>query len=99
MKKFTKPYIDQVATVTKPHVEKARVILKPYTKKIVRTHNKFVKAATMYHRQVFTLFLIFMTFVQTISTFSSDFLKFVFMPSRIFSPLIVVYAGTIFLLL
>lgn len=52
VKKFTKPYIDQVATVTKPHVEKARVILKPYTKKIVRTHNKFVKVATMYHRQV-----------------------------------------------
>ncbi|XP_058202885.1 uncharacterized protein LOC131317337 isoform X2 [Rhododendron vialii] len=52
VKKITKPYIDQVATVAKPHVEKTRVFLKPYTKSLVRTYKKFVKAATMYHRQV-----------------------------------------------
>ncbi|KAG5565033.1 hypothetical protein RHGRI_001047 [Rhododendron griersonianum] len=52
VKKITKPYIDQVATVAKPHLEKTRVFLKPYTKNVVRTYKKFVKAATMYHRQV-----------------------------------------------
>ncbi|KAI8571454.1 hypothetical protein RHMOL_Rhmol01G0121400 [Rhododendron molle] len=52
VKKITKPYIDQVATVAKPHVEKTRVFLKPYTKNVVRTYKKYVKAATMYHRQV-----------------------------------------------
>lgn len=52
VKKFSKPYIDQVATVTKPHVEKARVVLKPYTKKLVRTYGKFLKSAARYHHTV-----------------------------------------------
>ncbi|PIA43853.1 hypothetical protein AQUCO_01800117v1 [Aquilegia coerulea] len=49
---YTKPYIDQVATVTKPHVDKARIALKPYTKKAVRLYRKFLKSATTYHEQV-----------------------------------------------
>ena len=75
-KKFTKPYIDQVATVTSPHVDKARVFLKPYTKKVTRTYRKFVKAGTMYHRRVFlpfTPFSLYSWYIQynTITAFFS----------------------------
>ncbi|KAF5726314.1 hypothetical protein HS088_TW23G01059 [Tripterygium wilfordii] len=51
-KKFSKPYIDQVATVTKPHIEKARAVLKPYTKEIVHAYGKFLEYASTYHHQV-----------------------------------------------
>lgn len=52
VKKFSKPYIDQVATATKPHVEKVRVVLKPYTKKLVHAYGKFLKSAAVYHHKV-----------------------------------------------
>lgn len=69
-KKFSKPYINQVAEITKPHVEKVRVALKPYTKQVVRSYRKFLKSANTYHHQVlvflhppwdFVLLLVFNT--------------------------------------
>lgn len=51
-KKFSKPYVDQVATATKPHVDKARATMKPYTKKAIRYYKGFLKSATTYHHQV-----------------------------------------------
>ncbi|KAL6207719.1 hypothetical protein ACLB2K_018673 [Fragaria x ananassa] len=53
-KRFSKPYVDQVATVAKPHVEKVRVVLKPYTKQAVQAYEKFLKSASTYHHQVQT---------------------------------------------
>lgn len=51
-KKFSKPYVDQVATAAKPHIEKARFALKPYTKKAVHGYRKLLETATAYHYQV-----------------------------------------------
>ncbi|EOA16656.1 hypothetical protein CARUB_v10004835mg [Capsella rubella] len=51
-KKFSKPYVDQVATTTKPHVDKIKVAMKPYTTKVIIVYTEFLESATTYHHQV-----------------------------------------------
>ena len=51
-KKFSKPYVEQVATATKPHVDKIKVAVKPYTTKVVIVYTEFLESATTYHNQV-----------------------------------------------
>lgn len=51
-KKFSKPYVDQVATATKPHVDKVRATIKPYTKKTIHYYKEFLESASTYHHQV-----------------------------------------------
>ncbi|KAK4785607.1 hypothetical protein SAY86_002296 [Trapa natans] len=50
--KFSKPYIDQVATVAKPHVEKVKVSMEPYKKEAIHAYWKFLQSASTYHKQI-----------------------------------------------
>lgn len=53
VKKFSKPYIDQIATATKPHVDKIRNALKPYTQEAFHFCGMFLECASAYHHQVY----------------------------------------------
>ena len=62
-KEFSKPYIDQVVIVTKPFVEKLLLVPMPYKKHVARAYRKSLRTARTFHRQVFHLFGIFLTYV------------------------------------
>lgn len=88
-RKFSKPYIDQIAIAAKPHVDKVQVVLKPYTKEVVRVYGKFLESATTYHRQV-SSFIFFLRYWKKLcksllyfSLFIADinaFIVFFFLP-------------------
>lgn len=51
-KKFTDPYIDQVAMVTRPHFDKVSVVLQPCAEKVIYAYGQFIRTATFYHHEV-----------------------------------------------
>ncbi|KAI4313249.1 hypothetical protein L6164_026241 [Bauhinia variegata] len=52
-KKFSKPYIDQVAVAAKPHADQVEVALKPNSKKVDYGYGKFLESTTTYQSQLF----------------------------------------------
>ncbi|PQQ20087.1 uncharacterized protein Pyn_02062 [Prunus yedoensis var. nudiflora] len=51
-KKFTNPYIDQVAMVTRPHLDKVHAVLQPCAEKVIYAYGQFIRTATFYHHEV-----------------------------------------------
>ncbi|XP_073002175.1 uncharacterized protein [Typha latifolia] len=51
-KRFSEPYIKQIATVAKPYVEKVQLVIEPYKKHVASAFAKLLESASMYHHQV-----------------------------------------------
>lgn len=64
-KKFTDPYIDQVAMVTRPHLDKVSVVLQPCAEKVIYAYGQFIRTATFYHHEVWLCTYDFMYNINT----------------------------------